>query len=529
MNTILMVLLSGLFFFWGYRFYLKIVAKRFNVNPQAKTPAYTEYDGVDFIPARNWFVLFGHHFSSIAGAAPVIGPVVALSIWGWAPAVLWVILGSIFIGGIHDFASLIISVKNKGQSIANIAQETISAKARLVFAIFVFLALILVIAVFAFFSAQTFVTDSRVVLPSLGLIPVALLVGFLLYKTKANQVLTTIVGLLLLVILVWGSGIVEMPANLNPQLWIVLFLLYAFVASCLPVNILLQPRDYLSVFLLFFGIFAGYLGVFIVRPELNIPAFVNPQQFQPLWPMLFVTVACGAVSGFHSLIASGTTSKQINSQNDAHRIGYGAMILEAILALLAVWCVAGGIKSQPALKALIDEAGPVAVFSKGFGVITQKILGSKGELIGVVILNAFILTTLDTATRIARYILQELTGIKNRWLATLLVVLLAGYLALGGRWKLIWPIFGASNQLVAALTLFIVTSWLLMRNKPYKIILAAATFMLFTTIFSLLLQIKDYFAQNQLLLLFIALLLIFLAFYVLLSVIKILFKKGRVR
>jgi len=530
LSSLFVVAVAGLFFSFGILVYAKYIEKTFEISKEAKTPAFTKYDGVDFIPARNWLILFGHHFSSIAGAAPIVGPVIAVSIWGWGASLVWIILGSVFIGGLHDFTSLIVSVKNKGNSIADIARDVISYRAKIVFSLFVFLTLILVVAVFTYLCAKTFIADSRVVLPSLGLIPVAILTGFFLYRFKISQFAVTILGLILLLGLIIGGNF--SPINLGENLlskWIIILLVYAFLASITPVNILLQPRDYLSSYLLFFGIATGYVGLLLSRPDMHIPYFISSPPNMPLWPLLFVIVACGAVSGFHSLIASGTTSKQLSNQAYAKRIGYGAMIFEGILAVLALLCVSAGLSNYDAFKAILAKGGPIAAFSKGFGNITHPILGKFGPVIAVVILNAFILTTLDTATRISRYVFEELTGIRKRWLSTSVVVILAGSLAWGGRWRLIWPTFGASNQLVAALTLLVITSWLLSRNKPVKLVLSAAIFMLITTIAALSVQILNYSRQHQNLLLLISSVLIILAIFIMYETIGVFLRRYKAR
>ena len=247
----------------------------------------------------------------------------------------------------------------------------------------------------------------------------------------------------------------------------------------------------------------------------------------PLWPLLFVTIACGAVSGFHSLIASGTTSKQLPNQIYAKRIGYGAMIFEGILAVLALLCVSAGLSGYGSFKSLLAKGGPIVAFSKGFGNITHPLFGKFGAVIAVVILNAFILTTLDTATRISRYVFEELTGIHKRLISTSVVVILAGSLAWGGRWRIIWPTFGASNQLVAALTLLVMASWLLSKNKPMKFVLIAAVFMLVTTIGALCVQIFNYSKQRQILLLIVSFVLIVLAVFIAYEAIRVMLSKYR--
>jgi len=520
MNSLLIALICLVLFGLGYIFYGRLLERLYSINEEAETPAHRKFDGVDYVPARNWVVLFGHHFSSIAGAAPVIGPIVALSIWGWGPALLWIVLGSVFMGGVHDFGALAISVRKGGNSIANITEEVISRKARLFFATFVWLTLILVIAVFVYLCAKTLAFEPRIVIPSAGLVFVALVVGLLFYKTRLNQGLVTFLGLAGIVGLVFLGHKVPLEINAaQPQIvWGYILLAYAFVASITPVNILLQPRDYLSAFLLIFGVTFGYLGILFYHPQMNMPFFSGFKwSDNALWPMLCVTIACGAISGFHSLIASGTTSKQISSEAHSKRIGYGAMLAEAIVAVLALLVVGAGLANKEALMVILAEggAGPIGAFGEGYGALTGAILGGFGGFLAIVVLNAFILTTLDTATRIGRYLTQELFGIKNRYLATLIVVVLSGWLGLSGNWSKIWPIFGAANQLVAALTLLVITAWLLSRQANIYFTAIPCLIMLFTTVAALAYKIPKYLGTGDFLLGIISIALLIVAFYML--------------
>ena len=538
MNS-LVVASGAIILFWlGYWFYSRAFARVWDIDPARKTPAETHYDGVDYVPAKHWTILFGHHFASIAGVAPIVGPIIALSIWGWAPALLWIVLGTIFLGGIHDFGSLMVSLRHEGRSIADVAKTVISRRAKIVFSIFIWLTLILVIAVFVHFCANTFVAEKKIVIPTIGLIPLAMLIGFMLYDLKFNQISTTVLGLAMLGgLVIWGNfypiqvlkfsiRVQELTLTVSPlQIWSILLLVYAFFASITPVQILLQPRDYLCAFLLLAGVILGIAGIIISHPIMQLPAFVGwkaPQGY--LWPMLFVTIACGAISGFHSLIASGTTSKQLSNEKDARKIGYGAMIMEGLVALLALLITAGAVTKLSTLQQILDSKGPVATFGLGFAQVTKPFLGDFGGLISIIILNAFILTTLDTATRIGRYLTQELLGIKNRYISTFLVVILGGALALSEKWSKIWPMFGAANQLVAALALIVVTSWLLSRGKTIKFTLLPSLIMLATAVGALIYQIIRFVKAQDLLLVFIALLLLGLAFYMLLEVDIILFR-----
>ncbi len=520
MNSVLVAVVSIVLFVAAYRFYSVKFIKIYGVDENAPTPAHRNYDGVDYVPAKNWVILFGHHFSSISGAAPVIGPIIAVSIWGWGPAILWVIIGSIFIGGVHDFGSLILSVKQDGRSIADITADVISRRAKIVFASFVWLTLILVIAVFVYLCAKTLVFEPRIVIPSLGLIAVAVAVGYLIYNRKASHTVVTLLGFCAILLLIALGNRYPVRLNVeNPQVvWGYILLVYCFIASITPVQILLQPRDYLSAYLLAFGVLFGYLGILISHREISMP-FVTGLHLRDnaMWPMLFVTVACGAISGFHSLIASGTTSKQIASEAHSRRIGYGAMLTEAAVAVLAVLAIGAGLKNQAALAAFLGKggSGPIGAFGAGYAEITRPVLAGVGGFFAIVILNAFILTTLDTATRIGRYLTHELFGIKNRYIATLLVVVFSGWLGLSGNWNKIWPVFGAANQLVAALALLVITVWLLSRARNIIYTAIPCVFMLLTTAAALLYKMPKYFSGGDTLLGAISLALLVLAVYML--------------
>jgi len=481
-----------------------------DISPEKPTPAHTRYNGVDFVPSKNWFFLFGHHFASIAGAGPILGPVIACLIWGWLPAVLWVVLGSIFIGGVHDFSALIISVRNGGDSIADVSQKVIGRNARIFFSIFIFLALVLVIAVFSIVTAKTLISTPQIVIPTFGTILSAVLVGFMIYRWKVNSLVSTVSGLALIGLMIFVGN--KYPVGLtcsNPlTLWIIILLIYAGIASVLPVNILLQPRDYLSAYLLFAGLFLGYLGIAISRPAINAPAVITFSSAKGfLWPTMFIIIACGANSGFHSLVASGTTSKQLSNEKYAFRIGYGAMIMEGVLAILAIIAVTAGLSwsGYNSYPALMEGGNWIGTFAEGFGSLTKPILGSFGVFFAMLMLNAFVMTTLDTATRISRYIGVELFGktlgvkfLKNSVVMTIMIILFAYWLSTGPQ-SLIWPIFGASNQLIAALVLLIITAYLFSRGKPSLFVLLPGIFMLVTAVTALVVELVKNFGKNNLL------------------------------
>ena len=524
MNSLFLAVIAIFVFGLGYRVYGKILEGLFGVNPENKTPAHYKYDGVDYVPAKNWLVLFGHHFSSIAGAGPILGPVIACAVWGWGPAILWIILGSIFVGGVHDFSSLMVSLRNDGRSIGDTTESVMGIRAKILFSLFVWLALILVIAVFAASAAKTIETTPQIAIPTFGIIPTAILVGLMLYRWRMNTIISTVIGIVLLfglILLGW-----YVPIKWTYYGWLFsLLIAYAYTASILPVNIILQPRDYLSFFVLFFGLIVGYLGVTITHPTIHTPHFVSFKGGEGyLFPMMFVTIACGAISGFHSLVASGTTSKQLNNERDAKRIGYGAMLTEGVLSTLAVISVCAGLywyggPDGFVYPELIKGGNWIVAFGKGYGEITKPILGVLGMFIGITMLKTFIVTTLDTATRITRYIGTELFGekfgigfMKNMYINSAIVIGLATYLAMGP-WQNIWPVFGASNQLVAALALLVVTTWLLSRKKVGLFTLIPAIFMLLVTITALVLQAIKFFSTQKIMLGVISVILIFLAVF----------------
>ncbi|MFC2060910.1 carbon starvation protein A [Elusimicrobiota bacterium] len=536
MNSVVIAIIGIVALSAGYKIYGRIIEKIWDIEPERETPAHAQCDKVDYVPAKHWTVLFGHHFASIAGAGPILGPVIACFYWGWLGALIWLIFGSIFIGAVHDFSALMVSVRNKGKSIAHICDDTLGKSTKVVFSLFLWLSLVLVVAVFAAVGAKTMAAKPEIVIPALGIIPVAVLVGLLMYRTSVSQIITTVIGLALLVILViWGknqpvdiSGYTSDPA----RVWTIVLLVYAFIASILPVNILLQPRDYLSTFLLFFGLLAGYLGVLITHPVMRAPAVISFSSANgPLWPMMFVIIACGAISGFHSIVASGTTAKQLSSERNALRIGFGAMITEGALALLALIAVCAGLHWTPGIAGVPVYAetmkkGWIVAFSEGFGQLTLPLFGGFGVLIAATILNAFIITTLDTATRITRYITEELFGITNKYLSTSIITLLALYLAMGN-WRKIWPVFGASNQLVAALGLLIISVYLLYKKKEAKFTIIPGVIMLLTSGGALIWQLNNFISERNYLLAVIAAVLLLLAAYI--SVLTFKFFKGKRR
>ena len=537
MSSLLVAGIAIFLLLLGYIFYSRKVKQWIGIDDNQVTPAVELNDGVDYVPARHWSILFGHHFASIAGAAPIIGPVVACLYWGWLPALIWIVAGGILFGAVHDFIALVMSLRHKGKSITTVTESVMGRTSKILFGTFAFLALILVVAVFAALAGKTLATTPQVVVPTFGLVLVALVVGVLMYRIQLPVLLCSLIGMALLFgLIVAGYYLpVELPVE-NPEnavrIWTVVLLLYGMIASVTPVTMLLQPRDHLAGAVLYFGLLFGFVGLVITRPQIQAPAYISFVTTKGwMWPMLFVTVACGAISGFHSLVSSGTTSKQVKRMSDARPIGYGAMILESALAVLAVVAVTAGLrwKSVPdGVKGSVFQdvsAGGnfIKAFGTGYGQLTKVFFGTLGSLIGITMLKTFIMTTLDSATRITRYLCNELLGetlgitpLKNKYVAVALVGVCSGALALGN-WKAIWPVFGAANQLVASLVLIVASVYLLMRKRSCLFTAVPAAIMLVTTIAALIYQAYGFATaegeQRSILLAVVSIVLVFLALF----------------
>lgn len=514
-NTVVIALGAIAFLLVGYKLYGSLIERRLvETDPERPTPARQFQDEVDFSPAHP-LVLFGHHFSSIAGAGPIIGPVLGLALFGWMAVLGWVLLGTVFIGGVHDYLSLMISCRNEGRSIADIGRRVISPRAGTLFSVFLWLALVLVIAVFGVVGSKALIAPDigpQMVFPTFMIIPIAMVVGWIERRRLLPLAVNTILAILALFACIY-IGYKWLPLSLEPffpgnpvaqqNAWIVLLLVfYCTLASVWPVWLLLQPRDYLSVYALFLGMLLGYVGLLVAHPAMQADAVHLFSKQGPIWPMLCVIVACGAISGFHSVVGSGTTVKQLSNEIHGRRIGFGAMTLEAILAVMALCLVGGGLFWQRDLEsnplygpAILQANGPLVVFAKAFG---QVVAGqafpwlsiSFVALIAMTLLKFFVLTTLDTCTRLARFVLVEQFGdafrpFRNRWVATVVTLVPAFVLAVTGAWERIWPVFGAANQLIAALTLLVLTCYFLGVRKPALYTAIPGVFMLLTTIAAL--------------------------------------------
>lgn len=505
MSALVLMVIAIIAFLLAYRFYGTYLAKKFELDDSNPTPAHSMSDGVDYVPAKAP-VLLGHHFASIAGAAPIIGPVAA-AVFGWVPAFLWIVLGGIFFGAVHDFSSLVASVRHKGKSIAAVIETTIGVTGKRLFSIFAWLTLVLVIAAFLNVVANTFVAVPQAGTASIIFIAIAMVYGFLVFRNNFPVVISTVVGVALLVVAIWVGFL--FPLVLGKVTWIAIMLVYIVIASVTPVWILLQPRDYLNSFLLYALLGGAVIGVFFYNPTINAPAFVFSSSLGWMFPILFVTIACGAISGFHSLVASGTTSKQLDKESDAKVIGYGGMLIESTLAVVALITAIMLVN----YGAEIANGGPVAVFSRGVGGFLET-LGIPlvlGVTFASLVVSAFALTTLDTATRLGRYVFQELfekvstsegeskSIATNPYFATLVTVVAGGWLALTN-WAAIWPIFGSANQLLAALALLAVSVWLVKLGKDNRFVKYPMYFMFAVTLSSLvILTYKNFLAANYLL------------------------------
>lgn len=515
MNLILLLLISGTILIVAYFTYGKFVVNKLKVSNKNTTPAHLLEDGVDYVPSKIPVVL-GHHFSSIAGAGPIVGPIIAVA-FGWIPAVIWILVGGIFFGAVHDITSMVASLRHEGKSIGFIIQKYIGKNGKQLFMLFSFATLILIIAVFADIIAKTFVNNPEAASSSMLFIGLAIAFG-LVNKVTGNKksafVIASIIGVILMYYFVYLG--IQFPFALSYKLWIVTLLAYAFVASVTPVALLLQPRDYLSSFLLYGLMVLAVVGVFAANPDIKMDTQVqmSTEGLGYLFPVLFVTIACGAISGFHSLVASGTTSKQVNKEKDVKVIGFGGMLIESFLAIIAIGAVI--IMTRTEYTGRLSTEGPVALFSDGLGGMIAATGISSDLAITFVALtvSAFALTTLDTCTRLARFTFQEYfedvdhkvgrTFAGNRYLATFIVVVLSILLLISGGFTTLWPIFGSANQLLAALALLAVAVWLIKKKVNPTFVLIPMFFMFAVTLSSLLLFAIQNFNKGIYILSFIA-------------------------
>ncbi|MEH6387746.1 MAG: carbon starvation protein A [Pseudomonas profundi] len=505
----------------GYFIYSKFIAEKiYRLDPDYRTPANEFEDGIDFVPT-NKFVLWGHHFTSVAGAAPIVGPAIAV-IWGWAPAFAWVVFGTIFFAGVHDTGAIWASVRNKARSVGSLTGDVVGKRARSIFMIVIFLVLLMVNAVFAVVIANLMMSFPTAVVPVWGAIIVALIIGQLIYRRILSLPVVSVIGVAALYAMIWiGPSIpLQMPAEVagmsGNAMWILLLFLYAAIASVLPVWVLLQPRDYINGLQLFVGLIVLYGAIILLNPTMIAP-MLNidvPAGTPSMVPLLFVTIACGAISGFHGLVSSGTTSKQLNRETDARFVGYFGAIGEGGLALAAILVASAGFASLADWQAMYSAFGQggVKAFVEGGAFIIHNGLGVP-EVTAATLLTVmaalFAGTTMDTGLRLQRYIFQEWGEIyKQEWMtkplpATLLAVGTCLLLAFGAGGAdgsggmIIWPLFGTTNQLLAGLTLLVITVMLVHLRRPMWFTLAPLCFLLVMTVIALLFQLRTFYEAGN--------------------------------
>ena len=507
----------------GYRFYARHLGRRlFDLDPARQTPAHAMRDEVDYVPA-NRYVLFGHHYASITGLSPMLGPAVAV-IWGWAPAMLWVVLGAILVGAVHDFGVLVVSIRSRGMSIGKVAEGLIGSRAKTLFHLIIFFLIALAMGVFVHVVGVLFSPEfyPEAVLPSGSLMLIAVVMGVVIYRRGWRIPPVSTVGFLVMLAFVWIG--IEQPI-LGPSLghWKWMLLLYAFTASVLPVWMLLQPRDYINSLLLYLGLGGMYLGLFVSPPDFVAPAInLHPEGAPPMFPFVFIVIACGAASGFHSLVSSGTSAKQLDRETDARFIGYGGMIGESLLGLMAVLaCTAGFISREDWLghygswqsaEGLGNNIGAFIGGTSRF-LTALGIPAELGSTFVAVVVVSFALTTLDSGTRLLRYNISEIGetvrvhALGNRYLASGLAVAAIWFFAFfesGGQSTglILWQLFGTTNQLMAGLALLAVTLYLLRRGKPIIYTLVPMLFMLVSTLAAMASKLTDFWQQREWTLLF---------------------------
>lgn len=560
MNAAVLLIIAFVFFVIAYRFYGTFIAKLFEENDSNPTPSVSMKDDKDYVPTKP-LVLFGHHFASIAGGGPIIGPTVAL-LFGFMPVWLWCVLGTIFIGAVHDMTVLFASVREKGKSISEIAKTTLGTKGFFLFISFTIVMLLLVTSAFLGLTATALTSllsldilklpaDQTIVrtivvggvvkaqiggIASTSVIVItccAPIIGFMVYKKEINVYLAAASAIVVCIVSVIIG--LNFPVTLNPNTWMIILCFYTLLAAGIPVWVILQPRDFTNSFLLYTGIaalfiggiIAGAKGVTFNAPAMNVAG--GSAKIGPIWPFLFITVACGAISGFHSLVAGGTSAKQVSKESDVKKVAYGGMLLEGLLAigvLIAVGCgmafadyqnivfpTVAGVKSNPIL-AFASGAG--GLLHTGFGIPPVY-----GTVFGILMVEGFVVTTLDTAVRLNRYLFEELwqaifkkvPAILNTYIFNaVLAVALMYLLAYNNAFLVIWPIFGSANQLLASLALIAVSVWLVKRGKNVMFAIIPALFMTVTTIYSLIsLLLKTYIPKNNMMLSVVAVLLIVLS------------------
>ena len=570
LNAIALAAIGLFIFALGYRFYSKFVAEKiFRLDPNYVTPAHKFKDGVDFVPT-NKFVLWGHHFTSVAGAAPILGPAIAVY-WGWLPAVLWVVLGTVFAAGVHDFGTLVLSVRNKGQSVGTLAHRLIGQRGKVLFLFIILILVLMVNAVFAWVIANLFISFPASVIPVFIQIPLAVWIGFAVYKKNIKMLVPSLIALAVM----YGAAIlssqyeflqIDLVRYMGGEegaglfglgaistaffIWIIVLMVYVYIASTLPVWQLLQPRDFINSHQLIVGLGILYLGLLFTNPEITAP-MTNTVTDVSWFPLLFITIACGAISGFHGLVSSGTSSKQLDKETDARFVGYLGAVGEGILALISIIAV---ITLFPDREAFLATYSSFAASSgSGLGAFIQgasqlatglMIPSAVAATIVSVIVVSFAATTLDTSVRLMRYIISELgveyniPSLEKKHVATTIAVVASAALVLipegpngfGSGGYLLWPLFGTANQLLAGISLLLISIWLRKLGRNYMITIIPMIFLMFMTLWAMFQQVFLQWAwyaaaPNMLLFVFGAIIFVF-ALWIIITAIQVLSSKN---
>jgi carbon starvation protein len=541
MNAVVLGATGLAVMFLGYRFYSKFIAEKiYQLDPGFETPSHAMRDDVDYVPTHK-IVLWGHHFTAVAGAAPIIGPAIAV-IWGWLPAFIWVVVGTTFFAGVHDFGAIWASVRNRGRSIGALTGDVVGLHARNLFMIVIFLLLLMVNAVFAVAISDAFVATPSSVIPAWTAVVVAVAIGVLIYKLGVGILWPTVVGTIVLYAVIYLGEIVPvvlpetfLGLHAGPQ-WIIILFLYAMIASLLPVWLLLQPRDYINGIQLFIGLGLMYGAVVISHPTIVAPAINTnvPDGAPPIVPLLFVTIACGAISGFHGLVGSGTTSKQLDKETDARFVGYLGSLGEGGLALAAIIATTAGFATLADWEAAYPSfgSGGIQSFVSGGATIVSSGLGLPVEFATTLLTVMAVLfagTTMDAGVRLQRYIVQEwgniynIRPLQNGYIATFIAVGACLTLAFGAGGvegkggMIIWPLFGTTNQLLAGLTLMVISVMLVKRGRPSIYTMVPMVFVTAMSFLSALYQLWGLYSAQNYLLLAIDIMIIIAAIFVMLE------------
>ncbi|HLQ95428.1 MAG TPA: carbon starvation protein A [Pseudogracilibacillus sp.] len=529
MNAILVALIGIVALAIAYRYYSKFLANRiFKLDPNYEVPSHKYEDGVDFVPT-NKFVLWGHHFTSVAGAAPILGPAIAVY-WGWLPAFLWVVLGTIFAAGVHDFGTIVLSVRNKGHSIGTLADTLIGQRAKILFLFIILILVLMVNAVFSWVIANLFITYPSSVFPVFIQIPLAVWIGYIVYKWQKKMLLPSLAALAVMYIAaIVASKVPFLQIDLIRYMggedgaalsglsttgtaffiWIIILMIYVYIASTLPVWKLLQPRDFINSHQLVVGLGILYLGLLVTNPSISAPATQAVDDVS-WFPLLFITIACGAISGFHGLISSGTTSKQLNNETDARFVGYLGAAGEGVLAIISILAVVTLFSTQGDFSATYSSftdanAEGLGVFIEGAANLAEGLFipADIATTIVSIIVVSFAATSLDSSVRLMRYIISELginynlPALEKKHVATSIAVLASAALVLlpegpkgfGSGGYLLWPLFGTANQLLAAISLLLIAVWLKRKGRSYILVIIPMFFVLAVTLIALFQQV----------------------------------------